>query len=92
MRVRKHAQGDEKWTTTSRFIFFSYWYTYLQTSNFLLPFLPALTENGYTVTDTFHFTEEMCKQDPNLFDCNWTRTHNHFVHKRTLNHLVKLAK
>ena len=27
-----------------------------------------------------------------LSDCNWTRTHNHFVHKRTLNHLAKLAK
>ena len=25
-------------------------------------------------------------------DCNWTRTHNHLVHKRTLNHLAKLAK
>ena len=25
-------------------------------------------------------------------DCNWTRTHNHVVHKRTLNHLAKLAK
>ena len=23
-----------------------------------------------------------------LIDCNWTRTHNHLVHKRTLNHLV----
>ena len=28
----------------------------------------------------------------NLSDCNWTRTHNHLVHKRTLNHLAKLAK
>ena len=27
-----------------------------------------------------------------LSDCNWTRTHNHLVHKRTLNHLVKLVK
>ena len=27
-----------------------------------------------------------------LSDCNWTRTHNHFVHKRTLDHLAKLAK
>ena len=27
----------------------------------------------------------------NLSDCNWTRTHNHLVHKRTLNHLAKLA-
>ena len=24
-------------------------------------------------------------------DCNWTRTHNHLVRKRTLNHLAKLA-
>ena len=24
--------------------------------------------------------------------CNWTRTHKHLVCKRTLNHLVKLAK
>ena len=27
-----------------------------------------------------------------LSDCNWTRTHNHLVHKRTLNHLAKLAR
>ena len=26
-----------------------------------------------------------------LTDCNWTRTHNHLVRKRTLNHLAKLA-
>ena len=25
-------------------------------------------------------------------DCNVTRTHNHLVHKRTLNYLAKLAK
>ena len=25
-------------------------------------------------------------------DCNWTRTHNHLVRKRTLNHLAKLAR
>ena len=25
-------------------------------------------------------------------DCNWTRTHNHLVHKWTLNHLAKLTK
>ena len=24
-------------------------------------------------------------------DCNWIRTHNHLVHKRTLNHLAKLV-
>ena len=27
-----------------------------------------------------------------LSDCIWTRTHNRLVHKRTLNHLAKLAK
>ena len=26
-----------------------------------------------------------------ISDCNWTRTHNHLVRKRTLNHLAKLA-
>ena len=25
-----------------------------------------------------------------MSDCNQTRTHNHLVHKRTLNHLAKL--
>ena len=24
-----------------------------------------------------------------FFDCNWTRTHNHLVCKRTFNHLAK---
>ena len=27
----------------------------------------------------------------NLSDCNWNRTHNHLVHKRTLTHLAKLT-
>ena len=27
-----------------------------------------------------------------LSDCNWTRTQNHLVLKRTLNHLAKLTK
>ena len=27
-----------------------------------------------------------------LSDCNGTRTHNHLVHERTLNHLAKLVK
>ena len=26
-----------------------------------------------------------------LSDCNWTRTHNHLDHKRTLNHLVECS-
>ena len=34
---------------------------------FLIPFLTPLTQNEYTVTETFHFAEEVCKQDPNLY-------------------------
>ena len=36
-------------------------------TKFLLPFLTPLTQNEYTVTDSFHFAEEICKQDPNLY-------------------------
>ena len=33
----------------------------------LLPFLKPLTQNTYTITDSFHFTEEISKQDANLY-------------------------
>ena len=36
-------------------------------SKFLLPFLTPLTEDEYIVTVLFHFAEEICKQDPNLY-------------------------
>ena len=36
-------------------------------AKFLLPFLTPLTQNEYTVTDSFRFAEEICKQDPNLY-------------------------
>ena len=36
-------------------------------ANILLSFFPPLTENGYTVTNSFLFSEEVCKQDPNLY-------------------------
>ena len=35
-------------------------------AKFLLPFLMTLTQNECTVTDSFHFAQEICKQDPNL--------------------------
>ena len=35
-------------------------------AKFLLPFLTPLTQNEYTVSDSFHFAQEICKQDPNL--------------------------
>ena len=34
----------------------------------------------------------MKQKKKNWSDCNWTRTQNHLIHKRTLNHLAKLAK
>ena len=36
-------------------------------AKYLLPFLTPLTQNEYTITDSFHFAEEICKQDPNLY-------------------------
>ena len=29
--------------------------------------MTPLTRNEYTITDSFHFAEEICKQDPNLY-------------------------
>ena len=39
-------------------------------------------------TDKLHLN----KTGNSISDCNWTRTHNHLVHKRTLNYLAKVAK
>ena len=36
-------------------------------AEFLLLFLTPLTQNEYTVTDSLHFAEEICKQDTNLY-------------------------
>ena len=35
-------------------------------AKYLQPFLTPLTQNEYTVTDSFHFPQEIFKQDPNL--------------------------
>ena len=51
----------------------------------------ALTKSLACPLNTSHQNKGFCETlNPN--DCNWTRTHNHLVHKRTLNHLAKLAK
>ena len=34
---------------------------------FTTTFLASLTENEYTVTDSFHFAEEICKQSTNSY-------------------------
>ena len=42
----------------------------------------------------FDIVEKTTKVTPENFDAlsHWTQNHNHLVHKRTLNHLAKLAK
>ena len=35
-------------------------------AKFLVPILNPLTENEYTVKDSFQFAEEICEQDPTL--------------------------
>ena len=44
------------------------------------------------VHDSLWYQLIICQIFSNISDCNWTWTHNHLVHKRTLDHLVKLAK
>ena len=54
-----------------------------------------LNQNDKLLVRTLIFDESELSKFGNtdiLNDCNWTRTHNHLVHKRTLNHLAKLAK
>ena len=49
---------------------------------------------GYILEVDVDYPSKLHKLDsdmPFLCDCNWTRTRNHLVHKRTLNHLAKLA-
>ena len=36
--------------------------------------------------------ESSCTRKETVDIDNWTQTHNHLVHKQTLNHLAKLAK
>ena len=44
-------------------------------------------ESGLGVMDYRTVTEAV----KSLSDCNWSRTHNHLAHKRTLSHLAKLV-
>ena len=56
----------------------------------------------WSVSSSFSWTEYIvsplwkfkikCKELKSRSDCYWTRTYNHLVHKRALNHLAKLAK
>ena len=58
-----------------------------------LSFFAFLNWDGpCTLSKNFFATFVHVKQQISLSDCNWTRTQNHLVRKRTLNHLPKLAK
>ena len=58
----------------------------------------AKTDQAFKGYAMSYKVEIIGKKDPvvqleasKLSDCNWTRTQNHLVLKRTLNHLAKLA-
>ena len=42
----------------------------------------------YSCLNVKEFLARSRREIGSLSDCNWTRTHNHLVHKQTLNHLV----
>ena len=50
--------------------------------------VPLGDKTGISIVNAF---DKILKQS-NRSECNGTRTHNHLVRKRTLNHLAKLAK
>ena len=62
-----HTHTHTHWTTTFLSDFVSYWYAYLQTSKIFTTIFDDFNSNEYTVTDSFHFAEEICKQDRNLY-------------------------
>ena len=45
----------------------------------------------YSCLNVKEFLARSRREIWSLSDCNWTRTQNHLVHKRTLNHLAKMA-
>ena len=46
------------------------------------------SKKDFSIFEWQHFQHSQSKS---INDCNWTRTHNHLVHKRTLSHLAKLV-
>ena len=42
------------------------------------------------ILEEVYFLRKQLKSKDEMINCNWSRTHNHLVHKRTLNHLAKL--
>ena len=54
--------------------------------------LLALPQCAFVIIQDFFRTYGLKARLDSNSDCNWTRTQNHLVLKRTLNHLAKLAK
>ena len=52
--------------------------------------LPEGNFPGGSFPGVFSLKTIQKKSSRGLSDCNWTRTQNHLVRKRTLNHLAKL--
>ena len=73
------------------------WYISASRKTSLKTAIIDLRNSSYThihVTSKSEFYPEPCNSWITLLlsDCNWTRTQNHLVRNRTLNHLASLAK
>ena len=75
-------------------------FSFFNNQSFIVAFFARFYENIYIfrVHGSFVFffsnlrSSELFRDFTRIFgDCNWTQTHNHLVHKWTLNHLVKLV-
>ena len=64
--------------------FWTFIYEFVNTKSFFF----TTGKLRYTLT---YYIENFKQWHSNSCDCNWTRTQNHLVLKRTLNHLAKLA-
>ena len=68
------------------------------TGKTLLGYINLLSTNDYKENDKIILSTletnmaSLASRLKELRDCSWIRTHNHLVHKRTLNHLAKLGQ
>ena len=69
-------------------LFIFKWRTKITFQNVSLEVL-KIKQNAFKLETTRLFLYSFERN--NIYDCNWIWTHNHLVHKQTLNHLAKLA-
>ena len=65
--------------------YFCFYINYVENKNISFECIGLILSLAYSQIKPFDKNLTLC-------DCNWTRTQNHLVRKRTLNHLGSLAK